>query len=67
MITAANTPHTITNGLMICFSSETDIAGGGVRRVKHTRTVYECHNLIALLSQRAMADLIAASKSVLPA
>jgi len=27
MITAANTPHTITNALMICFSSETDIAG----------------------------------------
>ena len=26
MITAANTPHTITNALMICFSSETDIA-----------------------------------------
>ena len=25
MITAANTPHTITNALMICFSSETDI------------------------------------------
>jgi hypothetical protein len=23
---AANTPHTITNALMICFSSETDIA-----------------------------------------
>jgi hypothetical protein len=28
MITAANTPHTITNALMICFSSETDIASG---------------------------------------
>jgi len=26
MITAANTPHRITNALMICFSSETDIA-----------------------------------------
>jgi hypothetical protein len=26
MITAANTPHTITNALMICFISETDIA-----------------------------------------
>ena len=32
--TAADTPHTITNALMTCFSSETDIAGGGVRRVK---------------------------------
>ena len=28
MIAAANTPHTITNVLMICFSSETDIASG---------------------------------------
>jgi hypothetical protein len=28
MITAANTPHTITNALMISFSSETDIASG---------------------------------------
>ena len=27
-IAAANTPHTITNVLMICFSSETDIASG---------------------------------------
>jgi hypothetical protein len=26
MITAANTPHTITNALMICFGSETDTA-----------------------------------------
>jgi len=26
MITAANAPQTITNALMICFSSETDIA-----------------------------------------
>ena len=26
MTAAANTPHTITNALMICFSSETDIA-----------------------------------------
>ena len=25
MIRTANTPHTITNALMICFSSETDI------------------------------------------
>jgi len=56
MTTAVNTPHTITNALMIWFSSETDIARGGVRRVKHTRTLYECHNLIALLYQRAMAD-----------
>jgi hypothetical protein len=30
MITAANTPHTITKALMICFSSETNIAGGGL-------------------------------------
>ena len=37
MITAANTPHTITNALTICFSSETDIASGGVRWVKHMR------------------------------
>jgi hypothetical protein len=28
MTAAANTPHTITNALMICFSSETDIASG---------------------------------------
>jgi len=28
MTTAANTPHTITNALSICFSSETDIASG---------------------------------------
>jgi len=56
MTAAANTPHTITNALMICFSSEADIAGCGVRWVKHTQSLYECHNLIALLSQRAMAD-----------
>ena len=28
MTAAANTLHTITNALMICFSSETDIASG---------------------------------------
>ena len=30
MTAAANTPHTITNALMICFSSETDIGQNSV-------------------------------------
>ena len=34
MTTAVNTPHTITNALMIWFSSETDITSGGARWVK---------------------------------
>jgi hypothetical protein len=43
MITAANIPHTITNALMICSSSETDIASGGARGAKHMRESIECH------------------------
>ena len=45
MTAAANTPHTITNALMICFSSETDIAssptigGAGVFTLMRARCV----------------------------
>jgi hypothetical protein len=38
MITAANTPHTITNALMICFSSETDIGQTDLARSPRPRS-----------------------------
>ena len=36
MTTAVNTPHTITNALMICFSSETDIGQTDLARSRTT-------------------------------
>ena len=60
MTTAANTPHTITNALIICFSSETDIGQTDLARSPRPRSCGRpgsslswrntSQNLIALLS-----------------
>ena len=53
MITAANTPHTITNVLMICFSSETDIGQTDLARSK-TTPVIGVAGVVALISVRCV-------------
>ena len=53
MIAAANTPHTITNALMICFSSETDIGQTGLAR-SPTTPVFGATKVVALMRVRCV-------------
>ena len=53
MIAAANTPHTITKALMICFSSETDIGQTDLARSK-TTPVIGVAGVVALISARCV-------------
>jgi hypothetical protein len=53
MITAANTPHTITNALMICFSSETDIRQTDLAR-SPTTPVIGVAGVVALMRVRCV-------------
>ena len=59
MITAANTPQTTTKVLMICFSSETDIASDGRRCVKHKGSSIERYKTCLRYCPRVQGNLIA--------
>ena len=53
MTAAANTPHTITNALMICFSSETNIAQTDLAR-SPTTPVLGATGVVTLMRVRCV-------------